>query len=474
MNKQKFISKMLSLSPPSIEYRVGERLASYFPTQALIEGEEGGFDVEAYARAGHCLLRHKTFLHNQMITYWLGPEPQMMPWHHIALGSDTFVDGGLPTSPGQGTTGTEQETVSRVRNGWLEVEWQGARIDVLFMNWPDGQMRWFHYWILADTQQVAESFLAAVCKWNMEIRGEVLVYDGSGWYKDEHLFQDIQGATFDNLILRGSLKQDIRDDLVQFFASRAIYEEYGIPWKRGILFVGPAGNGKTHTVKALINAMEQPCLYVKSFKAPHGADQFNIRTVFDRARRAAPCILVFEDLDAQLIPQNRSFFLNELDGFAANIGIVTLATTNHPERLDPAILSRPSRFDRKYPFDLPEQPERHAYIVMWNNSLKPALRLSHEGTVKTSELTEGFSFAYLKELFLSSMMRWIAKAEQGTMEQVMSGQVNVLRDQMVSANTLVGDEPAEDSSMPPEFGAAMRRHFHFGQTFLTHRSPKAF
>jgi ATP-dependent 26S proteasome regulatory subunit len=62
----------------------------------------------------------------------------------------------------------------------------------------------------------------------------------------------------------------------------------------------------------------------------------------------------------------RTNFLNELDGFAANIGIVTLATTNHPERLDPAILDRPSRFDRKYPFDLPEQPERHAYIVMWN------------------------------------------------------------------------------------------------------------
>ena len=209
--------------------------------------------------------------------------------------------------------------------------------------------------------------------------------------------------------------------------------------------------------------MEQPCLYVKSFKAPHGADQFNIRTVFDRARRTAPCILVFEDLDAQLTPQNRSFFLNELDGFAANIGIVTLATTNHPERLDPAILDRPSRFDRKYPFDLPEQPERHAYIVMWNKSLKPALRLSDEGAVKISELTEGFSFAYLKELFLSSMMRWIAKPEQGTMEQVMTGQVNVLREQMISANTLVGDEPAEDQSMPPGFESMMRRHIIHGQ-----------
>ena len=83
------------------------------------------------------------------------------------------------------------------------------------------------------------------------IHSELLVFDGQ-WYKDENLFQDIKGATFDNLILRGSLKQEIRDDLTQFFASRTLYEKYRIPWKRGILFIEPPGNGKTHAVKALI------------------------------------------------------------------------------------------------------------------------------------------------------------------------------------------------------------------------------
>jgi AAA+ superfamily predicted ATPase len=159
-----------------------------------------------------------------------------------------------------------------------------------------------------------------------------------------------------------------------------------------------------------------------------GADEFNIRQVFDRARRSAPCVLVLEDLDSLLTAYNRSFFLNELDGFASNIGIVTLATTNHPERLDPSILDRPSRFDRKYPFDLPEIAERTAYITMWNESLKLDLRLSDEGVAKISEATEGFSFAYLKELFLSSKMRWIARAQQGSVEQVMSEQGDRLRE----------------------------------------------
>ena len=72
---------------------------------------------------------------------------------------------------------------------------------------------------------------------------------------------------------------------------------------------------------------------------------------------------------------NRAFFLNELDGFAANTGVVVIATTNHPEKLDPAILERPSRFDRKYTFTLPAPEERTAYIAHWNTTVEPALRL---------------------------------------------------------------------------------------------------
>ena len=321
-----------------------------------------------------------------------------------------------------------------------------------------------HTWIIAEAEEMARNFLAAISKWGMEIRGEVLVFDSGHWHKDEYLFQDIQNATFENLILRGTLKQEIRDDLVQFFASRDLYEEHDVPWKRGILFVGPAGNGKTHTVKALINSLNQPCLYVKSFRAPqtHGADEFNIRVIFDRARRTAPCVLVLEDLDSLITPENRSFFLNELDGFASNIGIVTLATTNHPERLDPSILDRPSRFDRKYPFDLPEPLERIAYITMWNDSLKPNLQLSQEGITKISELTDGFSFAYLKELFLSSKMRWIANPQQGTMETVMTEQVGKLREQMVTTNTAFIPEMPEDlQGMPPMFGSMVARSMRF-------------
>jgi SpoVK/Ycf46/Vps4 family AAA+-type ATPase len=146
----------------------------------------------------------------------------------------------------------------------------------------------------------------------------------------------------------------------------------------------------------------------------------------------APCLLVLEDLDSLITPENRSYFLNELDGFAANVGIVTLATTNHPERLDPAILDRPSRFDRKYPFDLPGPAERVSYLRMWNDTLQEALRLSEPEIAHLAELTPGFSFAYLKELVLSSTMRWIACPQPGGMVMFMTAQAMALREQMSS------------------------------------------
>lgn len=438
MDIEQFIRETYLLPSTLIEYHVSQNLKQLFPQKACIEVEEGRFDVEGYAEAQQCLLKQKTGIHNQLTTYWLEPGPEVMhpagPIHRGMQHDGVRLD-IHHKHQGEKAATPEQETMDRARNAWFEVQWHGATLELLCLGSASGRR-----WILADTQEIARAFFVAVCKWSTELRGEILVFDGGRWYKDENLFQDIKVATFDNLILRGNLKQEIRDDLVQFFASRALYEEYGVPWKRGVLFIGPPGNGKTHAVKALINAMEQPCLYVKSL---HGVQQ-----VFDRARRSSPCIVVIEDLDSQLHPQNRSAFLNELDGFAANIGIVTLATTNHPERLDPAILDRPSRFDRKYHFELPDALERSQYLTMWNASLKPALQLSSEGISKVSDLTENFSFAYLKELFLSSMMQWIARPGQQTMGQVMTGKVVALREQMVSTPSYDESETANDQLRP--------------------------
>jgi SpoVK/Ycf46/Vps4 family AAA+-type ATPase len=178
---------------------------------------------------------------------------------------------------------------------------------------------------------------------------------------------------------------------------------------------------------------------VKSFKLQYGTEQEAMRRVFQRARQTTPCLVVLEDIDSMIDNKNRSFFLNELDGFALNTGVVVLATTNHPERLDPAILDRPSRFDRKYYFELPANEERLAYATAWNNNLRPEMQLCEEVMAEVVAQTEGFSFAYMKELFLSSMMLWMSTPEPKSMSAAILERATSLRRQM----SCMVEEPAE-------------------------------
>jgi ATP-dependent Zn protease len=82
-----------------------------------------------------------------------------------------------------------------------------------------------------------------------------------------------------------------------------------------------------------------------AFANKYATEHENMRSVFARARITTPCLLVMEDLDSMIDENTRAFLLNELDGFETNAGVVVLATTNHPDRLDPALMNRPSRFD---------------------------------------------------------------------------------------------------------------------------------
>ena len=407
-----FVYDALTEPVNALLYQVTRQLTDTYPERVVFPTTSSDFDLEAYAEAGLCTL-------------------QVAP-------------GSLPLftySWWQPADGVQRES----HQVHWELIWEGQSFEVVQLAWEgaDGCSVTCR-WLLASSQELAEHFFAVVLEWNREVRGEVLVFSGGYWSKSEELYKAIQSATFDNLVLPGELKQELQHDLQQFFDSRALYQRYGIPWKRGILLVGPPGNGKTHTIKALLNWLQQPCLYVKSFKARHYSDMDGMKSVFDRARQTTPCVLVLEDLDSLITDQNRSFFLNELDGFASNTGIVLVATTNHPENLDSAIVDRPSRFDRKYHFPLPAPTERTAYLAAWNQTLDPDLRLSEAGQQEVVALTEGFSFAYLKELFLSSLMRWINAPQAGGMDAVMVGQCQVLREQMSSAASAPAPEPLSD------------------------------
>jgi AAA+ superfamily predicted ATPase len=400
MGIENFIEDALHKPNDYIAYHVGRELAELHPGKVILEGETGYFDLEAFVRAEQCSVVHESSIFNHLKTYWDGPG---------------------------------KEPKQSVENSWLNVLWRGQLLDVVLVTYTQRCYPSRHHWIVADSKELAEAFFAEVCEWSSEVRGEVLVFQDGEWTKNKELFDAIKTASFDNLVLHDRLKQEIQNDFAQFFLSREIYERYRVPWKRGVLFIGPPGNGKTHTVKALINQLARPCLYVKSFKSEYATDQENMRLVFARARMTTPCLVVLEDLDSTIDDKSRAFFLNELDGFETNAGVVVLATTNHPDRLDPALLDRPSRFDRKYYFDLPAEAERSEYISRWNNELQPELRLSERVAAEVVRQTEGFSFAYMKELFLSSLMQWMATTGRVSMDQIMLSQGLQLREQMAAS-----------------------------------------
>lgn len=388
--------------------RVTKSLARLRPTRTVLHTTLESFDVEHFAWAGHCTLV---------------PRRDVAPVFEHERGDPvgTFW--------------------SRLRHGWFDVQWGAQRAELIVLSFASDDCLVRHSWLVCDGVQHGEAFLKAVMDYDETVSGRVLVFEQNGWRKSLELAQSIAEAKLDQLVLPDRLGEQLRDDVLRFFSRRAFYEEHGIPWKRGILLLGPPGNGKTHTLKAVLREAAVPVLLVKTMRSRHGSVADNLASVFSRARKNAPCALVFEDLDCQIDEENRSLLLNELDGFARNPGVLTLASTNHPEKLDRSLLDRPSRFDRKIHFPLPAPDARCAFLRRWSDTQHLPLRLSAQGLATLTERTGGFSFAYLKELCLSSTMAWAEEGRAGTMDTVALGVCELLRRDVRESNALLGPLP---------------------------------
>jgi hypothetical protein len=414
-------------------YRIGRALRSAWPTMAIVEGEDSTFDFDRFAEAGHCARTPLPDMHIEVHTQWNAP------FLLDSKGEDWWTPPYVARdAPKRGDGSVLRTSVNAI----YDVRWEGHELVVVLASWAEGTCNHVHFWLLAREREIADTFLVAVCRFGQAPRQEVLVINGDRWKKDPELFASIRASTLDDLVLPAALRNEIVEDFTTFLAARDDYARLGVPWKRGVLFLGPPGNGKTHCLRGVLGLLALPTLYVQSFRCRHETDERNIEEVFDRARRIAPCVVVFEDLDAQITPDNRSFFLNQLDGFAPNAGLLVLATTNHPDRLDPAIVERPSRFDRKYHFPLPVAESRAAYLARWTDRLASDLRLTEAERATLVERTEGFSFAYLKELCLSSVLRWM-KHRTDTLFPMLESQLEVLRAQMRS-------DGAAEAARPPE------------------------
>ncbi|KAL8921393.1 MAG: hypothetical protein Q9208_005719 [Pyrenodesmia sp. 3 TL-2023] len=275
-------------------------------------------------------------------------------------------------------------------------------------------------YLLSSSDQANDSLLLAAGSFVNELHDQIWVFDQGYWQKSHKLWESVQNSIWDDVILDTAMKNSIMGEVNKFFGSEERYKKLKVPWKRGIIYYGPPGNGKTISIKATMNTLSHrsptaiPSLYVRSLASYRGPE-YAISSIFAQARKQAPCLLVFEDLDSVVTDAVRSYFLNEVDGLESNDGILMIGSTNHLERLDKGIRNRPSRFDRKYLFPVPGLEEREAYCHFWRRKLgleDGENEGKGEGEVEfpmvlckaIAGITGGFSFAYIQEAFVASLL----------------------------------------------------------------------
>lgn len=387
---------VLSASTRNLSYHLALSLEQHFAGRHVLTTGDRTFDLERYGDAGHAGVQRTDAVAPLLEVHFRGLERGSALLAPIAA---------------------------------YDVEWRSHRMLALSAVWTQGDCPHHEWFVVADEVEVARAFHEEVCRFASNVPDVVWVFARGYWSRSSELHAAIRSASFDDLILAPSLEQVLSKDFERFLASKELYARHRTPHRRGALLVGPPGNGKTHAIRALLREINLSVLYVKSLKTQDSPEADAIAEVFDEARDRSPCVLVLEDLDALVSDETRSVFLNELDGFARNDGVITIATTNHPERLDPALLERPSRFDRKYFFDVPGADERRRYLARWRDRQAPELRPTDATLARAIERSAGFSFAYLQELTLATMMRNVELLSAGApanIDEILHEQVDAL------------------------------------------------
>ena len=154
--------------------------------------------------------------------------------------------------------------------GKFAYEWNGAHFIVYLAEGAQGAyMNFRNFYILSPRRESAEGLVLAAGKWTNELHDEIWVYDGGYWQKSRELYESVKKASWDDVILDEDMKKSLIQDHMTFFRSRESYARLKVPWKRGVIYYGPPGNGKTISIKAMMNMLmkEQrsiPTLYVRS------------------------------------------------------------------------------------------------------------------------------------------------------------------------------------------------------------------
>ena len=260
-----------------------------------------------------------------------------------------------------------------------------------------------------------------------------------------------EGIKFDDVAGEDEAKENLTE-VVNYLHDPSKYQEIGASMPKGILLVGPPGTGKTMLAKAVAGEANVPFFsmsgseFVEMFV---GMGASKVRDLFKQAKEKAPCIIFIDEIDA--IGQKRSGgqyggndereqtlnqLLTEMDGFEGNNGVIILAATNRPESLDPA-LTRPGRFDRRVPVELPDLKGREAILQVHAKKIKVAEDVDFN---KIARMASGASGAELANIVNEAALRAVRDGRRFATQADLEESIEVVIAGYQKKNAIMTDE----------------------------------
>lgn len=239
------------------------------------------------------------------------------------------------------------------------------------------------------------------------------------------------GIRFDDVAGEDEAKENLAE-IVDYLHNPKKYSDVGASMPKGVLLVGPPGTGKTMLAKAVAGEANVPFFsmsgseFVEMFV---GMGASKVRDLFKQAKEKAPCIVFIDEIDAigkkrdghiggnDEREQTLNQLLTEMDGFEGNNGVIILAATNRPESLDPA-LTRPGRFDRRVPVELPDLAGREAILKVHAKKIKTADNVDFHTIARMASGTSGAELAnIINEAALRAVRSGRTVVEQADLEE---------------------------------------------------------
>ena len=278
-----------------------------------------------------------------------------------------------------------------------------------------------------------------------------MMFGGMGKSNAKVYVQSTHGIRFADVAGEDEAKENLQE-IVNYLHDPSKYQDIGASMPKGILLVGPPGTGKTMLAKAVAGESNVPFFSISGSEFVEmfvGMGASKVRDLFKQAKEKAPCIVFIDEIDAIGQKRNSGAYggndereqtlnqlLTEMDGFENNNGVIILAATNRPESLDPA-LTRPGRFDRRVPVELPDLKGREEILKVHAKKIKLAPGVSFNTVAR---MASGASGAELANIVNEAALRAVRAGRKSVTEADLEESIEVVIAGYQKKNSILTDK----------------------------------